>query len=192
MTSRGGPLVGEELLMLQGIPAADLILTRESEANLKDLAGNAMTTTVVGACILAAICAGGIQAKGNKKGALLPEGEVDLLATEETKKSRLAAKEIEVVPETLVPRSLTPAFSSDRVTTTTSHGTYVKTNLDINKAKLDLPLSRLLKFGLITRRLCHSECNGQSMKPSDATTPGGEFVICKVSERNIFLRSSHI
>jgi hypothetical protein len=42
--SRGGPLVGEELLALQGIPAADLLLTKETEDNLKDLAGNAMTT----------------------------------------------------------------------------------------------------------------------------------------------------
>lgn len=35
MANRGGPLVGEELLMLQGIPAEDLLLTKESEANLK-------------------------------------------------------------------------------------------------------------------------------------------------------------
>ena len=45
---RGGPLVGEELLLLQGISADDLLLTRESDKMLKDLAGNAMTTTVVG------------------------------------------------------------------------------------------------------------------------------------------------
>ena len=43
-----GPLVGEELLLLQGIPADDLLLTRESDKQLKDLAGNAMSTTVVG------------------------------------------------------------------------------------------------------------------------------------------------
>jgi hypothetical protein len=49
VTNRGGPLVGEELLLLQGIPADDLMLTKESEKNLKDLSGNAMTTTVVGA-----------------------------------------------------------------------------------------------------------------------------------------------
>jgi site-specific DNA-cytosine methylase len=35
VANRGGPLVGEELLMLQGIPAEDLLLTKESEANLK-------------------------------------------------------------------------------------------------------------------------------------------------------------
>lgn len=58
LTSRGGPLCGEELLMLQGIPVDDLLLTKESEDNLKDLAGNAMSTTVVGACILAALLVG--------------------------------------------------------------------------------------------------------------------------------------
>ena len=45
MTSRGGPLVGEEVLLLQGIPAEDLLLTHETEDMLKDLAGNAMSTT---------------------------------------------------------------------------------------------------------------------------------------------------
>lgn len=43
MTNRGGPLVGEELLLLQGIPADDLLLTKETEDNLKDLAGNAVS-----------------------------------------------------------------------------------------------------------------------------------------------------
>jgi SNF2-related domain len=51
-------LVGEELLMLQGIPVDDLLLTKETEENLKDLAGNAMSTTVVGACMLAALLVG--------------------------------------------------------------------------------------------------------------------------------------
>lgn len=58
VTNRGGPLVGEELLMLQGIPVDDLILTKETEDNLKDLAGNAMSTTVVGACMLCALLLG--------------------------------------------------------------------------------------------------------------------------------------
>ena len=33
----------------------DLLLTRESEDNMADLAGNAMTSTVVGTCIMAAL-----------------------------------------------------------------------------------------------------------------------------------------
>jgi site-specific DNA-cytosine methylase len=58
VSNRGGPLVGEELLLLQGIPVDDLLLTKESEDNLKDLAGNAMSSTVVGACLLSALIAG--------------------------------------------------------------------------------------------------------------------------------------
>ena len=55
VTNRGGPLVGVEALSLQGIPVDDLLLTRESEGQMSDLAGNAMTTTVVGVCMLSAL-----------------------------------------------------------------------------------------------------------------------------------------
>jgi hypothetical protein len=55
VTNRGGPLTGLEALSLQGIPVDDLILTRESEDQLADLAGNAMTSTVVGSAIVAAL-----------------------------------------------------------------------------------------------------------------------------------------
>ena len=43
------------MLSLQGIPVDDLLLTKESEDQMADLAGNAMTSTVVGACIIAAL-----------------------------------------------------------------------------------------------------------------------------------------
>lgn len=55
-SSSSGPLVGEELLLLQGIPADDLLLTRESDKQLKDLAGNAMSTTVVGGEFSFSLC----------------------------------------------------------------------------------------------------------------------------------------
>lgn len=42
LTVRGGPLIGQEALSLQGIPIDLLLLTRETEDNLADLAGNAM------------------------------------------------------------------------------------------------------------------------------------------------------
>ncbi len=58
ITNRGGPMVGLEALSMQGLPVDKLLLTRESEDNLADLAGNAMSTTVVGACILAALVSG--------------------------------------------------------------------------------------------------------------------------------------
>lgn len=55
VTNRGAPLVGLEALSLQGIPVDDVLLTRESEKEMADLAGNAMTTTVVGAAIMSAL-----------------------------------------------------------------------------------------------------------------------------------------
>ncbi|KDR80696.1 hypothetical protein GALMADRAFT_241095 [Galerina marginata CBS 339.88] len=58
ITNRGGPMVGLEALSMQGLPVDKLLLTRETEDNLADLAGNAMSTTVVGACILAALVTG--------------------------------------------------------------------------------------------------------------------------------------
>ncbi|KAK7025211.1 helicase C-terminal domain-containing protein [Favolaschia claudopus] len=58
ITNRGGPMVGLEALGMQGLPVDKLLLTRESEDQLADLAGNAMSTTVVGACILAALVSG--------------------------------------------------------------------------------------------------------------------------------------
>ena len=35
VTNRGGPMIGAELLSLQGIPVDDLLLTRESDDNMK-------------------------------------------------------------------------------------------------------------------------------------------------------------
>lgn len=54
-TNRGGPVTGREALALQGIPVRELLLTSETEDQLADLAGNAMTTTVVGSAMLAAL-----------------------------------------------------------------------------------------------------------------------------------------
>ena len=58
ITNRGGPMVGLEALSMQGLPVDKLLLTRETEDQLADLAGNAMSTTVVGACMLAALVVG--------------------------------------------------------------------------------------------------------------------------------------
>jgi len=58
ITNRGGPLVGYESLALQGLPVDRLLLTRETQDQLADLAGNAMSTTVVGSCIIRALTLG--------------------------------------------------------------------------------------------------------------------------------------
>ncbi|KAK6216617.1 SNF2 superfamily protein [Colletotrichum tabaci] len=54
-TYHGRPILGIECLALQGIPIDRVSISVEKEAQLKDLAGNAMTTTVAGAAILCAI-----------------------------------------------------------------------------------------------------------------------------------------
>ncbi|KAI9753984.1 MAG: peptide transporter ptr2 [Chaenotheca gracillima] len=58
ITYRGGPMIGQESLALQGIPIDKILLTRESQRQLQDLAGNAMTSTVAGAGVLAALIVG--------------------------------------------------------------------------------------------------------------------------------------
>ena len=54
----GRPLLGPEKLLLQGIPFFRLRLGNETEVNMSDLAGNAMSLSVVSACMLAAVTAG--------------------------------------------------------------------------------------------------------------------------------------
>jgi hypothetical protein len=49
--------MGYEKLLLQGIPFSRLLLGPETEVQLSDLAGNAMSVSVVSATMLAAICA---------------------------------------------------------------------------------------------------------------------------------------
>ncbi|EXJ63867.1 hypothetical protein A1O7_00202 [Cladophialophora yegresii CBS 114405] len=56
-TRRGGPLTGLEILGLQGFPIGDLQLEKYTSNQLQDLAGNAMSTTVIGPAILSAIIA---------------------------------------------------------------------------------------------------------------------------------------
>jgi len=88
VTNRGGPLVGVEALSLQGIPVEDLLLTRESEGQMSDLAGNAMTTTVVGACMLSALLL--MKDELVKHGDTVKEG----LAKEEAKRKSAAGKNL--------------------------------------------------------------------------------------------------
>lgn len=58
MTDRGGPPTGYDLLILQGLPIDKISFTSESDKQLQDLAGNAMSTTLVGAATLAALIVG--------------------------------------------------------------------------------------------------------------------------------------
>ncbi|KAF2688013.1 hypothetical protein K458DRAFT_294513 [Lentithecium fluviatile CBS 122367] len=58
VTNRHTALTGSELLLLQGMPASKLLFAKETQKDLQDLAGNAMTTTVIGASLVAALITG--------------------------------------------------------------------------------------------------------------------------------------
>jgi site-specific DNA-cytosine methylase len=58
ITDRGGPLTFTESLMLQGLPLDRISFTTETERQIQDLAGNAMSTTVVGSAIASVLISG--------------------------------------------------------------------------------------------------------------------------------------
>ncbi|KAK0660400.1 hypothetical protein QBC41DRAFT_350956 [Cercophora samala] len=51
------PITGTEVMALQGMPVNQMIISSETQGQLRDLAGNAMTVTVVGAAAYAALLA---------------------------------------------------------------------------------------------------------------------------------------
>lgn len=58
ITNRHTALSGQELLLLQGMPMNRLLLATETQKDCQDLAGNAMSTTVIGASLISAIICG--------------------------------------------------------------------------------------------------------------------------------------
>jgi site-specific DNA-cytosine methylase/SNF2 family DNA or RNA helicase len=57
VSNRHTALTGNQLLLLQGMPADKLLFAKESQKDRQDLAGNAMTTTVIGSSLVAALIA---------------------------------------------------------------------------------------------------------------------------------------
>lgn len=141
VTNRGGPLVGEELLSLQGIPADDLLLTKESEANISDLAGNAMSTTVVGACILSALIQG--------HGALKRSVQMSTKEAQETSGH---------IVSSLVPRPLLPTC---QVQLTRDFGDYEENKpLVLGQAAgaaVDYSIAEVLRESWLSSRKCVTE-----------------------------------
>jgi hypothetical protein len=118
-------------LLLQGIPADDLLLTKETEKNLKDLAGNAMSTTVVGACILSALVLG------------------YKAFPERTRRGQLT------VVKTLVPRPLAPAKGD--VVISQNLGDYTKTSLNLGAIAVSCDVKALMGVAENSARKCNSE-----------------------------------
>jgi hypothetical protein len=66
---KGRPMLGCEKLLVQGIPYFRLLLGNETEVQLGDLAGNAMSLTVVSATMLAAMTCNELRTLVNEKAA---------------------------------------------------------------------------------------------------------------------------
>jgi site-specific DNA-cytosine methylase len=58
ITNQQSVLTGSQMLRLQGMPNDKLLFARETQRDLQDLAGNAMSTTVIGASLVSALLCG--------------------------------------------------------------------------------------------------------------------------------------
>ncbi|KAJ3185877.1 hypothetical protein HK101_009798 [Irineochytrium annulatum] len=92
VTNRGGPIIGLEALGLQGIPVDELLMTRETEDNLLDLAGNAMSSTVVGSAIMAAV-----MLCGNQLAERVLERKTDKSYTAKSREERALKEQVDLM-----------------------------------------------------------------------------------------------
>lgn len=134
-------MVGLEALHFQGLPIDELLLTRESEDQEADLAGNAMSTTVVGTSIVVAL----ILSQG-----LLTAG--DDHATYEEKKGTAHIEEVE---EDAMDVDVPVDSVEDHIS---GEEQLQQAPLDLSSTS-DLPLSELLTYASKSARLC--ECEGR-------------------------------
>ena len=156
VTNRGGPLVGIEALSLQGIPVDDLLLTRENENQMSDLAGNAMTTTVVGACMLAAMTL-----------------MTDTLAGKKHKTAKRALKlddDSSVSTQTMQGSLTVVQAAAAKKEEVTGQDKLVKRPLDLGMKPI--PLKELLSKANRSARLC--VCEGET-----GTTDADSLLICR-------------
>jgi len=140
ITNRGGPLVGYESLALQGLPVDRLLLTRETQDQLSDLAGNAMSTTVVGSCIIRALTLG-----------------IDLIKKQSVKLKEILGDESMEVDN--FKEKARPAYVEDLDIRVSGRSALVVHPLDFSPQG-NLSLEQLLAEAKATRRLC--ACEGRS------------------------------
>ena len=147
-------MVGVEALAMQGLPIDKLLLTRESQDELADLAGNAMSSTVVGACILSALVVG-------QK--LLKAG--DDRETYEMKKDVGHQEDDDAMDV-----DLNPAATVGLEERIQGHGDLVERPLDLAATQTD-SISRILEDAQKSVRLC--QCEGRK----DITTR--DLLLCR-------------
>lgn len=140
-------MVGLEALSMQGLPVDKLLLTRETEDQLADLAGNAMSTTVVGACMLAALVIG-------KK--LLMKGDETESYEEKAGRAFDARDNARDAMDIDGPASSSRADVESRIS---GEEQLIERPLDLSIAA-DWPLPALLADAQRSARLC--DCEGRS------------------------------
>ncbi|KAL1982323.1 hypothetical protein VTN96DRAFT_1417 [Rasamsonia emersonii] len=150
VTTRGGMLTGLESLALQGLPLDRLTLTRESSRELQDLAGNAMSSTVVGSAILAALIVG--------YGALNTESRPSHVTKEDGDKNSQA---LEPSGEyQMVARSLTASVdSSDRLASIILAAAHLASRLCACEEQNFVKRQRIFQCLLCGHTAC-GECRG--------------------------------
>jgi site-specific DNA-cytosine methylase len=162
LTTRGGPVVGKELLSLQGIPIDDLDLNKEKPNQLQDLAGNAMSTPVVGAAIFSAIMAA--------QSAMVESRRCFFADDLRELKNQGEWRELTSTNDHTGDRNQLPALQLRELQK--AMGTFKAKGQDVNADHFDnFLLKKLQKLAGKTMRLCECE-----------TIPGGKvgiFKICK-------------
>ncbi|KAL6167555.1 hypothetical protein ACJQWK_06975 [Exserohilum turcicum] len=150
-SNRQRTLNGSELLVLQGMPLSNLILANETQRDLQNLAGNAMSTTVIGASLISALISG---SKAFRPGSLMIQHEASVGETAVTQ-----------VPVVMQPKSMRKTRLKPR-----------RYQLDLKELRRDAKLSEQMCIcegkHLTTRsgiRIC-SEC-GHSACTSCAGNP---------------------
>ena len=145
---RGGPLAGLEALGFQGLPISQIEAPRETQTQLKDLAGNAMSTTVIGAAILATLIAA--------HDAFPADIEPDTRFYDNNNGARsLVERELPMIPVLLTHKPDEVAFSADLFHLANS--TRIKCGCEAN---LGVTLPVLLQCTGCSAIVC-SKCHGQ-------------------------------
>ena len=142
-------MIGLEALSMQGLPVDELILTRETEDNLADLAGNAMSSTVVGAVMLASMV---LSKKRLAKGPGLAVASVqDVTSSEDamdlddaTRDAPSPDKSVDLAPDSKI-------IGDDQLQ---------ETPFDLTQFNHDVPLQDLLSRAQDSSRLCACEGRG--------------------------------
>jgi hypothetical protein len=139
-------MIGLEALSLQGLPIDRLLLTRETEDNLADLAGNAMSTTVVGTSILAALVLSlNLLRTGN---------DTETYEVKDAKRTKVVEVDVDEM------KVDAPDFRADNLENHISGEDKLVTRPLNHEMSAELTLSNILDGATRSARLC--ECEGRA------------------------------